>query len=641
MKGRKTLLLMLLACAAVLAVFAAASCAKEMPAPVVYSLNYTAEEGGFIVGNAEQKVEEGCDGTEVKAVAAEGYRFTGWSDGSTQATRKDTQISADKTLSAKFSQVIYYSLHYAAEEGGFIVGNAEQKVEEGCDGTEVKAVAAEGYRFTGWSDGSTQATRKDTQISADKTLSAKFEKTFNIKFITANSKYGSLVGECEQTVAAGALCAPVRAVPRHGYKFIGWSDGETAAERSVTANEDVTLIANFAIEMLSLPILQIDTLNAAPILDKENYVTCSVSVTNADYGFEFSPRSAQIKGRGNTTWTMPKKPYKLKFDEKIDLFGHGQAKKWTLLADYADKSLLRNRLAFAVGDVLELEYNNTSQPVELYLNGEYMGEYIVCEQTETGTNRVEINDDVNLEDQGFLIELDGHLVEDFYVPDGILDRDWFILNDIPYGVKGPDTEDLDDSTAVAVTAKIKKELSTFWGIVKSGDYAQIEQKIDVESFAKTYIVAELFKQQDVSASSWYLYYAPGGKLKSGPIWDYDLSVSNVEPAEILTYETIWATQNEWYKELLKNSEFVQLVAQLLNDNQAAIRQKIIEVVTQAKACSDSYLRNFVKWDELLGYPSWPSSPSINDIDTWEGQVDFVVDFLNNSLDFMLSQYPVT
>lgn len=569
MKGRKTLLIMLLACAAVLAVFAVASCAKEMPAPVVYSLNYTAEEGGFIVGNTEQKVEAGCDGTEVKAVAAEGYRFTGWSDGSTQATRKDTQISADKTLSAKF------------------------------------------------------------------------EKTFNIKFITANSKYGSLVGECEQTVAAGALCAPVRAVPRHGYKFIGWSDGETAAERSVTANEDVTLIANFAIEMLSLPILQIDTLNAAPILDKENYVTCSVSVTNADYGFEFSPRSAQIKGRGNATWNMVKKPYKLKFDEKIDLFGHGQAKKWTLLADYADKSLLRNRLAFAVGDVLELEYNNTSQPVELYLNGEYMGEYIVCEQTETGTNRVEINDDVNLEDQGFLVELDRHLTEDGFVPDGIRDRDWFILNDIPYGVKGPDTEDLDDTNAVAVTAKIKEELIGFWETVKSGDYAQIKQKLDVESFAKTYIVAELFKQLDVNASSWYLYYAPGGKLKSGPIWDFDVSIGNVDYVEAAQkYDVLYATGNIWYKELLKNPEFVQFVAQLLNENQAAIRQKITEVVTQAKACSDSYVRNFERWD-ILGQYVWPNSQAIVDIDTWEGQVDFVVDFLNNSLDFMLSQYPVT
>ena len=637
---RNVLILLTLLCVTLIAL-ALSSCAKK---PEIFTLAYTAEEGGYVVGDSLQQVESGQDGAKISAIPAEGYIFSGWSDGEESAERQDLAVTADLSVSAKFTAIVYFDLNYTAEEGGYIVGNPSQRVESGHDGAKVSAVPAAGYAFSGWSDGEESAERQDTAVNENKNVSAKFSKFFSINFISANEVQGHIDGEAMQYVPDGGTTAEVTAVPSLGYKFKGWSDGVTDEKRTVTASEDVLLVASFEIAELSLPIICINTLNAAPILDKETYINCDVSVSNCEKSFEFAAKSGKIKGRGNSTWThYPKKPYKLKFSDKVDLFGHGSAKTWTLIADYADKSLLRNRLAYSVGDVLGLEFNNTSQPVELYLNGEYMGEYIVCEQTETGTNRVEINDDINLNDQGFLVELDMHLLETNVEHEEVFERDWFLIDGTAYTVKGPETDDPDELSGndpYEITAKIKEKLEAFWATVTAGDYAQIEAQLDVESFAKCYIVAELFKQNDVGYSSWYVYYNPGGKLTNGPLWDFDLSVGNANYDENspLRPDMPWAAGNIWYKELLKHTEFKELVGKILAENRDAITAKIDQIVAEAETCEDSYLRNFQKWD-ILNSPVWPNPQTLHDIHTWQGHVDFVVNFLKDSLIWLVGQYP--
>ncbi len=116
-------------------------------------------------------------------------------------------------------------------------------------------------------------------------------------------------------------------MPSLGYKFIGWDTG---------INDDVIGIYNgqfidrveaiFQKEVMELPIMEINTKDAAEIVSKDDYLPCTVTVGNAEENHCFELNKAKIKGRGNSTWSMPKKPYKLKFDQKIDLFGNGSAK---------------------------------------------------------------------------------------------------------------------------------------------------------------------------------------------------------------------------------------------------------------------------------------------------------------------------
>ena len=100
----------------------------------------------------------------------------------------------------------------------------------------------------------------------------------------------------------------------------------------------------------------------------------------------------QIKGRGNSTWGLEKKPYNIKFDKKTDLFGMGKAKKWTLLANHYDRSLIRNIAAYELAQRIGLPYTCLYQPVDLYINGTYLGNYLVTESVEVGATRVDIND---------------------------------------------------------------------------------------------------------------------------------------------------------------------------------------------------------------------------------------------------------
>lgn len=149
--------------------------------PVVkkYTLTYLAEEGGTVEGESVQVLEEGTMGTKVTAAAKDGYVFTGWSDGKTQAERTD-QADKDSTFTAKFTKkegpvIPKYTLTYEAQTGGKIMGETVQVLDEGTMGTQVTAVAEEGYEFTGWSDGNAQAERTD-KADKDSTFTACFSK---------------------------------------------------------------------------------------------------------------------------------------------------------------------------------------------------------------------------------------------------------------------------------------------------------------------------------------------------------------------------------------------------------------------------------------------------------------------------------
>lgn len=160
-----------------------------------YILNYCSSDGGFIEGNKNQRVEKGQDGSTVTAHAESDYEFTSWNDGVTNASRTDTSISADLSVTASFIKDVYYSINYSAGEGGFVTGDTNQTIEAGLDGTEVKAIPLDGYEFTSWSDGKTDASRKETDVLTDLSLTAKFTKKQSVLFLVQRSSEGEIDGE--------------------------------------------------------------------------------------------------------------------------------------------------------------------------------------------------------------------------------------------------------------------------------------------------------------------------------------------------------------------------------------------------------------------------------------------------------------
>jgi hypothetical protein len=157
---------------------------------------------------------------------------------------------------------------------------------------------------------------------------------------------------------------------------------------------------------VNVPVLvKVDTVGGAAILNKEDFVNATITIgASVEFGPEFSAPT-QIRGRGNSTWTMPKKPYRLKLSKKSSLLGMPEERDWALLANYADKSLMRNAIAFCMGQMLGFAYTPRWRAVELELNGAYQGVYQLVEHLETGGQRVDIGNDGE-NGQGFLIEID-------------------------------------------------------------------------------------------------------------------------------------------------------------------------------------------------------------------------------------------
>ena len=210
-----------------------------------YTLTYTAGAGGTITGASIQGVPAGEDGTEVTAVPNAGCSFVRWSDGVMTATRKDTNVTSDLSVTAEFSRGSF-TLSYVAGEGGTIEGTTEQSVLAGDSGTAVTAVPNEGYAFVRWSDGVTTATRTDTDVAGNISVTAEFASLCHLTYVAGEG--GTIEGETVQSVPVGGSGTAVTAVPNEGYTFVRWSDGLTTATRTDTdINSDINVTAEFDI----------------------------------------------------------------------------------------------------------------------------------------------------------------------------------------------------------------------------------------------------------------------------------------------------------------------------------------------------------------------------------------------------------
>ena len=144
-----------------------------------------------------------------------------------------------------------------------------------------------------------------------------------------------------------------------------------------------------------LPLLLIETEQGRKITDDEEYTNCTVSVTNCEADYELTGAAAGIRIRGNSTQMYEKKPYRIKFEEKQQMLGlsEGAHKSWVLLAEFNDPSLLRNLITYRFANALSgISYATDCALVEMYLNGEYEGVYLLAEQTQVDEDRIALDE---------------------------------------------------------------------------------------------------------------------------------------------------------------------------------------------------------------------------------------------------------
>lgn len=233
MRKLERLIIIALLFVAVLCVFTACGNSYNVPAdtsePKQYSLEFIAWEGGYIEGKAMQTVREGDDSEKVTAIADTGYYFVGWLDDDVPSTNEKItrrervvyNVDDDRTYIAKFDKITF-KVSYTADNNGYLAGMILQNIKYGENGTEVTAIPKTGYRFTEWSDGKKDPTRKEIELIANTEITANFELITN----TYKFEYKFADGNCddeEVSLTYGNLKETRLPVPeREHCRFGGW-----------------------------------------------------------------------------------------------------------------------------------------------------------------------------------------------------------------------------------------------------------------------------------------------------------------------------------------------------------------------------------------------------------------------------------
>ncbi|KUE74076.1 hypothetical protein AUQ37_06340 [Candidatus Methanomethylophilus sp. 1R26] len=404
-------------------------------------------------------------------------------------------------------------------------------------------------------------------------------------------------------------------------------------------------------EPYTLPAMAIVTDGYEDVVSKEYYLDCRISVSDCDPEYELSGEDAEIKGRGNTTWygndnhwyDTKKKPFKIKFSDPVDLFGSGPAREWTLIANYTDQSLSRDYFAYNTALLLGM-YASSTQFVNLWLNGVYEGVYLVCDQIELGEGRVQALDPLgNPYVCQYLLELNGWVLTD-YSEGAAEGRDYFVADDQPYEFSDPHGSDLENGVFGTVEELFGRVLSMLRAGPDEYRFSEIQSVLDTESFAKTYIVNEIFAVQDINWSSFkFLVYgnecaADKLKISSGPVWDFDTSSGNTRNEHSKDPDNLWAAEtNAWYHYLLDYDEFRTQVADILEADAGAVRELWASLYSEEMSHSSDFERNFDRWP-VLGSSIWSNPLEFIQLRTWESHMDYLADWLYRSLDYVVSYY---
>lgn len=297
-----------------------------------------------------------------------------------------------------------------------------------------------------------------------------------------------------------------------------------------------------------LPVVFVETPDGQAVTSKDEWLKDSrLRIYDEDGALSYDGPMA-IKGRGNTTWNAPKKPYALKLEEKAEVLQMPKHKRWVLLANYLDRTLMRNHIAFylAQSEGIALEWTPRGRFVDVIFNGKHQGCYYLCEQIKIDKNRVDIHENEPEDvDGGFLLEWDTNYdeVNKFRSP----------VFDFPVMIKEPDEEDLTPAQFDFIKDYVYQVEYTLTqdDFAETGTYKEL---IDVDSFIDFWIINEVTGNDECNwPKSCYMYKDKGGKLKAGPVWDYDYATFGKFYGKFHDMRAIWNRQ------LFQDPSFVRRV----------------------------------------------------------------------------------
>lgn len=314
-----------------------------------------------------------------------------------------------------------------------------------------------------------------------------------------------------------------------------------------------------------------------------------IRVYDADGSQDYSGRVKSIGGRGQSTWGAAKKPYSVTLSDRADLLGMGKAKKWILLANAYDSSHLRNKIVLDASAAVGPPYTPECRWVDLYLNGEYAGLYLLTERNEVDSQRVDIAGNGS-----FLVS-----------------KDWetrFISRKRTYF-----TTDSHAALRILYADISTEELKSTWQSAENAILAEDgidlvtgkswQELIDVDSWVRRFLIEEVFANVDAGVRS-QAFFRDGadGKICAGPVWDYDLALGNKyawpKPSANMAFasiEGIWGS--EWYAKLYRKEEFYSRMTSVYETEFRPLLDYIVDeqIDRYAEEISAAAAMNQLRW----------------------------------------------
>lgn len=381
-----------------------------------------------------------------------------------------------------------------------------------------------------------------------------------------------------------------------------------------------------------LPAIFINTLGGKDAGGR-NYEHATVEIMGGDpalidYAIPTPKVWAEVKGRGNFTFGLEKKPYQLKFYNPTSVLGLPAERYWCLIPSHTDTSLERNKIAYDIAAEFEhLAFTPRARYIDVYLNGDYRGLYLLVDNLTVGPNRLNLKTDVQNNDFGFLLEMEGSDRDS-----GRPNIDYFQTGRWNIKYKQPDT----DTLTPAQRKKIKDQfIAVQRAIEQGGDWKSL---IDMDTFIDWYMIVQVFKCWDAQfGASIYFYADANGKLCMGPIWDYDQCMGNQNMSAAIASPRGWEMkEGTWFVYLLKDEEFRQRFIARYFEKRELLGTIPDRLRAYMHLIKKSYDRNFIKYP-LLGVGIWPNTEEMVKADTQEKQVQLLIDWIERRLQFMDDQ----
>ena len=352
----------------------------------------------------------------------------------------------------------------------------------------------------------------------------------------------------------------------------------------------------------TLPVLYIQTENNAPITSKEDYINATYYLDNkglSDYqsiGSKAQPLNMEIRGRGNYTWRdFDKKPYRIKLADKQPLLGMTKSKHFALLAHADDsKGFMRNTIGFQLSKLIGITWTPTAKPLEVVLNGDYIGLYFLTETIRVDKDRVNI---VEQEDEatdpmaitgGWLVEIDNYRED----PQIIITEGDYYNTETAFTYKTPEV--LSSAQEQFLREEMERINTLVYGDKNSDE---LWKYLDMEALARFYIVQELTDNYESFHGSCYLYreMGEGEKWYFGPVWDFG-SAFNRDKSQYIFEGDVW--HNHWIPEICKFPAFNTCLKTLWTNFYNGDFNQIYDYIVQQKDLIASAVQaDYQRWPD--------------------------------------------